>query len=272
MLKIPFISRLLKKIYPYMSRSMLPSKYFSFFHPLLLSLYPLFEGKIDRRTFFYFDKEELIYLETPKNACSSILKSLLKLLDESNKIDFINSDQTRIHGKPKWNKTDNLKNREDYFKFTFVRNPFSRIVSCYQDKVKKHRYYYKYYLYGYLKVEDSFEEFIRKISKIPTSILEVHFNLQYSLIFENGKPLVDYIGKFETLEENFEFILKRYNLEKLEHRNKSIYVYKKWQDYYTKKIAKMIYIKYRKDFDTWYPDAYGELMNYLDDKEKCVIK
>ncbi len=82
-------------------------------------------------------------------------------------------------------------------------------------------------------------------------------------MYKNGKCSVDYIGRFENIENDFEPIRKKYKLEKLPHFNKTQHKKDEWKEYYTKEIADLVYKRYRKDFDVWYPNAYKELMYYL---------
>ncbi len=76
------------------------------------------------------------------------------------------------------------------YKFTFVRNPFDRLYSCYMGKYhtaygKGTDFYgeFDYYLLGYLKRDKGFENFVDKIFKIPDAWSDRHFKSQYFLIF-----------------------------------------------------------------------------------------
>lgn len=93
----------------------------------------------------------------------------------------------------------------DYYKFTFVRNPYSRAYSFYK----------------YLKFSDSmsFDNFILK--KFKRLFLKRKFlRPQYDFIYSNGKCLVDFIGRFENLEHDFKQIALKFNLEqKLPRKN-----------------------------------------------------
>ena len=150
-----------------------------------------------------------------------------------------------------------------FYTFCFVRNPFSRFYSA-----------YKYYLRGgnlrkydlkYQKEIKKYQTFSNFVKSFNGFIYKnnTHFIPQYLYIYKNNKCLVDYIGKFETLESDFEPIRKKYNFKKLPHLNKSGGNKDEWKDHYTKELADFIYEKYRKDFDLWYPNAYRELNLFL---------
>lgn len=97
-----------------------------------------------------------------------------------------------------------------YFKFTFIRNPWERIVSI-----------YKYFQYHRIL---TFEKFLIEIFP---SLEETHkyFILpQTSYIFDSqGNQLVDFIGRFENLQEDFQKIKQRLcpPLADLPHINKT---------------------------------------------------
>lgn len=91
----------------------------------------------------------------------------------------------------------------EYFKFTFVRNPWDKIVSQF-FYIKKRKDLMDFI--G-LEKEDDFHKYLLLIKKRK----HVQWEEQYKFILdENGESLVDYIGRFETLEK----LLKRLNLSR----------------------------------------------------------
>lgn len=90
----------------------------------------------------------------------------------------------------------------------------------------------------------------------------MHFKLMYSYIYDNGKRLVDYIGKVEDLPDSYRKLQDKYNLSELTHENVS--GKKDWKTYYTKETAKLVYEYYKKDIVTFgYEKQYEELLKYL---------
>lgn len=84
-------------------------------------------------------KLDFIYFTIPKNACSTILVLLRSLLEEN-----ISEIKSNVHDRKKsaflspsdigYDKFLDILKDSEVFKFTVVRNPYSRILSAYLDK------------------------------------------------------------------------------------------------------------------------------------------
>jgi hypothetical protein len=98
---------------------------------------------------------------------------------------------------------------DEYFKFTFVRNPWSRTVSFYKFE-------------GYNEIM-SFKQFVRK--KLPELVNEKNwfYAPQYDFIYHEERTKIDFIGRFEDLHNDFSTICKKLKVPftKLPHHNKS---------------------------------------------------
>lgn len=123
----------------------------------------------------------------------------------------------------------------DYKSFTFVRNPWDRVVSDYK-------------WYGGLKDRvGTLEEFIINERVADKS----HVIPQYKFIYdENNVQLVDYIGRFETLERDFYNICEQLNLDPdpLPHHNKTCSK-KHYTEYYSNTTKDLVHEKYHKDIE-----------------------
>jgi len=98
-----------------------------------------------------------------------------------------------------------------------VRNPFDRLVSAYKSKFIKDlqiegvRFNYERYMFGLFSRDESFESFVDKVCKLPDWISDRHFKSQYSTVYEKGTLKVDYIGKFENMDEDFQQLEEKFD-------------------------------------------------------------
>ena len=160
---------------------------------------------------------------------------------------------------------------KDYFKFTFVRNPWDRCVSRYfylqQRKTIIHN--------NYLKDNSTFAEFAKskgppygpddernfyvgatkqmkgRSPNLATLFTQKHpWDNQLDWISdENGVVLTDYIGRVENLQEDFNTVCDKIGIprEELPHRNKS--EHKHYTEYYDEESKQIVAEKYAKDIE-----------------------
>ena len=174
-------------------------------------------------------EKKFIFVHIPKCAGSSIeylfkknnlhLEFIDEILDFKNsKINF--SEVVELHkGKTQHLSASDIKKLignikfEQYDKFSIVRNPFDRLVSYYFfiKKIKTpnlDKIHVKL-----VHSSSNFHEFV--VRAIETPGMYPLFN-QYLYLYDDDKSsnMMDYVGKFETLESNFKEIIKNLKLEK----------------------------------------------------------
>jgi len=84
---------------------------------------------------------------------------------------------------------------ESYFKFSFVRNPWDRLVSEFRYRRYDEKYTFAKFVQKRLPKKDSFSDAYR------------HILPQYDFLHdEAGTQLVDFIGRFENLQNDFDYV------------------------------------------------------------------
>lgn len=137
------------------------------------------------------------------------------------------------------------KRFSNYFKFTFVRNPWDRLVSAYIFLQKggindyDHAFFQKE-----LSMYEDFNDFVRHWLNSENIKKYHHFKPQLHYIVDRyNRVTVDYIGYFETINEDFEYISRQINVKSSLGKENSVNR-KSYQEYYeldTKKIVAEVY-------------------------------
>lgn len=98
---------------------------------------------------------------------------------------------------------------DSYFKFSFVRNPWDRVVSCYRDKIatdyeenRRRASRFSGISVGMSFVE--FVEFLTETTEGSDESADRHWLSQYRFVTDrSGRLLVDFVGKLESLDEDW---------------------------------------------------------------------
>ncbi|MFZ5802060.1 MAG: FkbM family methyltransferase [Candidatus Omnitrophota bacterium] len=139
------------------------------------------------------------------------------------------------------------KQYPDFFKFTFVRNPWDRLVSCYEQKIRtKERFVYPKTIGKWCDEnrfatphEISFKEFVHFIYHNPDKI-----DWHWQSYANRARLPLDYIGRFETLEEDIQTVSYKLGIsQEFPHYNKSRHRtdYRTYYDEETRRMAAEIY-------------------------------
>lgn len=129
---------------------------------------------------------------------------------------------------------------QSYFKFAFVRNPWNRLVSEYEFIRRRpdHGRHSKV-----IKME--FEEYIRYQSRR----FDAH---QINMLADkNGVLLMDFIGKFENLQEDWNFVTDTLGIENKELSHKKKAGIKNYDSYYTNETRDLVAELWKRDIETF---------------------
>ena len=215
---------------------------------------------------FALHEYQAIYFEVPKAACSSIIMKCADLIN-------LNIDKESIHSQNNKNKIPKINQEllhseyNNYYKFTFVRNPWDRLVSCYKDKIRedenfnaptfKNGIHAAFLKYGIFKAGMNFTDFVSAVCEIPDEQADAHILSQHQFLINNqGVVFMDFIGRFETLQDDFNLVCNKLNISdnNLPHKNRSNSKLQnnqrnKYSDYYCKYTRKLVAKRYDKDIN-----------------------
>ena len=178
------------------------------------------------------EKYKLVFCPVPKVSCT-VWKKLLAELEGVNIVKDVHQEvKYKLSSLQQYSLKDRRNILRTYTKFMFVRDPFERLLSAYKDVFwgwykRKDNFWqgYRRRVREYLvqngrvgidpKVENTtFEEFATYVvlTKRKGEKLQVHWREMYHLCH----PCLiqfDYIGHYETLLEDAQFILRKANLQ-----------------------------------------------------------
>lgn len=177
-------------------------------------------------------KHKFIFLEKPKVASCSIRVALQKISD----VRWVH-DKGKRHGGIKVS-LKHFPESANYFKFAFTRNPWDLELSYYiwLKSMSGHKKRYQ-------ENSITFEEHInsKMFNKMPTF-------LSFSSFFK-GQINVDFVGRFENLQEDFDKICSQIGIpsQTLSTRNKTKREH--YSSYYNKETMNMVAKKHEKDIE-----------------------
>jgi len=140
----------------------------------------------------------------------------------------------------KWRSERGLNQFETYFKFGFVRNPWDRVVSLYLRKEG-------------LQMRDqmTFEEFVDWIKYSSSTCIHPvpHTNQLDWFTDPHGNILVDFIGKFENLHDDWTTVSGKLGLKQTLPHKKGSARNQHYAEYYSENTKKIIENKFRVDIE-----------------------
>ncbi|CAM2857806.1 sulfotransferase family protein [Rariglobus hedericola] len=133
------------------------------------------------------------------------------------------------------------KNWDDYFTFGFVRHPYTHFLSVYLY-LKKHKV-----------VTLDFASYTAQQKETGySSLADWNFKGLYDRISDaDGNIIVDFVGRFENLAEDWSYVAAKIGLPglQLHHINQTVGSEMRLSDYYTPVERKIVQDLYRQDFE-----------------------
>ena len=176
-----------------------------------------------------------IFIHIPKTAGTSLVNAIYNINPEGHKSVMFFKEIFR-------------NNFNNFFKFCFVRNPYNRLYSSYMFLKKGGVNIHDINAYNkYLSCYKDFEDFV--LNGLSEELIGeiIHFTPQTYFICDNsGSIIVDFIGRFESLEKDVAKLSKILDMEiNLPHLNineKDYYIY-------TDEMKIKVNEVYKQDFD-----------------------
>lgn len=137
-------------------------------------------------------RNDIVYIRVPKCANSSITKAL-----EDGKEEKI--DLARLRKLYPGSKV-----------FSFVRNPWARLVSGYREKMSLPEFAWKNAAKRLVEIDARFrpgmpfEKFVELICALPDEEVEKHFRSQSYFLKHNSELVPDFVGRLERIEQDWQ--------------------------------------------------------------------
>lgn len=171
--------------------------------------------------------KKLIFVHVPKTAGTTLLKTF----------DF-EITEPGPHADAKFQKFMYKKFWDDYFKFAFVRNPYDRIYSLHSYFIKKTEDDFNHLL------SRNFEEFVLDLPNMLKTVYQPYTQIEFI-----GTEM-DFIGRFENLEEDYLKICRINNIKpvplKIENKSERE---KDYRTVYTPKMKTIVEEYFKRDLE-----------------------
>lgn len=194
-------------------------------------------------------QQKILFVGVPKVATRSLISALTQGERLSGSAEFREVDLELL-----------LRNNPEiasFFKFTFVRNPWSRATSCYRDKVMSadaiKRARHLNFRPG-LEAGMPFDAFAEWLNTPEGSddVADRHWMSQHRILFSDRPDLIsyDFIGRFERLADDYREVARRTGiaLPDLPHKLKT-QSQDQYKKAYTDRTIELIARRYARDIE-----------------------
>jgi hypothetical protein len=191
-------------------------------------------------------KHKFIFIHIPKTGGTSVQKTLMNNANIK-RADFTKHEHLHrdLLSKTTFGHEALPHKLKSYFSFCFVRNPWEKIVSQYHFN----RHWFGMQNYKFDEYVFAFKRGRRVSAKNP-------YFLPW-ITDEKGNVIVDFIGRYENIQEDFNTICDKIGIpqQQLPHKNKT--KHKHYTEYYEDETRQIVAQKYAKDID-YFGYEFGE--------------
>ena len=164
--------------------------------------------------FILFERLPLMYARVPKVANSSVKAALTRLLEQPPEEGFRTTAdvfwQKGTHGETSMiGAVDAIQRRSTHFSFSFVRNPFDRLVSAYNNKLIENDSLSTAMQRMGLERHMPFRRFLEVVAVTADVDLDVHLLPQTSMLCVEGVPVPGFIGLMEAMADHWQLLRRR---------------------------------------------------------------
>jgi len=163
---------------------------------------------------------------------------------------FFASELRELYGPDVWNL---------YFKFSFVRNPWDRLVSWWsmidgrRAALAEETRLNNFHRFVLARAR-TFEEFLENCDEeiIDTDGRKwIYRNQLDYLLDSSGRQIVDFIGRFETIQSDFDAVTQRLFGKSIALPRLNVSMHDKYSDYYTAALANKVARRYERDISVF---------------------
>lgn len=202
-------------------------------------------------------EHKFIFIHVPKTGGEAISDALLTK-SSKNKHEFVWENSIRDKHETITECMMLKKNINNYFKFTFVRNPWDILVSNWSYWKQRNM----------LPPEVTFNTYIKNLQELTIEVPEKYFsnsqrkvNVLYPQYFYIsdwwGNNIMDFVGRFENFQNDFDTICDKIGIPRRIIPRKNSSNHKHYTEYYSTETREIVAKKYAKDIE-YFGYKFGE--------------
>lgn len=204
-------------------------------------------------------RHNAVFVEVPKAGCTTV-KRLLQYAEVDGRVEDLPADvhrreQSPLQAPEEGNDLDYLFGPgSDFFRFAFVRNPFTRSLSCYLDKIVGNPWERDIRLpqLGFSKdAYPTFVEFLEAVAAQDERRMDIHWTPQ-SRLLSLDTVSYHFLGRFEAFQADLRRVQQRVGLRApdglITERPHATDASEKVRQYYDDKATALVLEIYGTDF------------------------